>query len=373
MNHGPLPSSAALLAQLRLIRTQGIGPVGYRRLMARYGGAEAALAAHREWAKERVLATPDDISREVAAVTRLGGNILLWGQDGYPAALAELPDPPLALTVLGNVEALHRRQVGLVGNRNASAAGLAWCKDLATQLTLRGVVVTSGLARGIDTAAHEGALNGGGPTVAVVAGGVDHVYPPENGRLRQRIIENGAVVSEQPLGMAPMAQLFARRNRVIAGLSVGVAVSEASRHSGSLITAQCALDYNREVWAVPGAPSDPRAGGPNWLLKNGATLVETAEDILGSLPASPAPYVPRLREQPSLLEDVEAEGNEGGIEDMMPTPRGKVYGLLGAQPVGGDELLRACGLSETDLTGLLVEMELDGHAVREPDGRWRRG
>lgn len=370
MDSPAIPSPALLLAQLRLARTPGVGPAAYRKLMARYGDAAAALAAGREWARGRELASADDAEREVAAVTKAGGQILLWGQPGYPAALAELPDPPLALTVLGSVEALHKRQVGLVGNRNASAAGLAWCRDLAQQLALRQVVVTSGLARGIDTAAHEGALSGGSETVAVVAGGVDHVYPPENARLRARIIERGAVVSEQPFGMAPLAQLFARRNRVIAGLGVGVAVSEASRHSGSLITAQCALDYGREVWAVPGSPADPRAGGPNWLLKNGATLVETAEDILASLPATPAPYVPRLREQPSLLaaEDDDAEG----LEQAM-TARGRVYGLLGAQPVASDDLLRASGVAEQDLSALLTEMELDGHAVREADGRWRRG
>jgi DNA processing protein len=359
------------LAQLRLARTPGLGPVGYRKLLHKHGGAEAVVDSFREWArKEMALPSPDAVRREADAVAKMGGSLILWGQPDYPAALAELPDPPLALTVLGDISALGKRQVGLVGNRNASAAGLAWTKDLARQLSARGVVVTSGLARGIDTVAHEGALAGGAPTVAVVAGGVDHVYPPENKDLRQRIIASGAVISEQPLGMAPMAQLFARRNRIIAGLSVGVVVSEASRHSGSLITAQCALDYGREVWAVPGAPSDPRAGGPNWLLKNGATLVESAEDILGSLPATPAPYVPRLREQPSLLD--EAREDEEGLEEPM-SARGKVYALLSAQPVSNDELVRASGFHEVDLTGLLVEMELDGHAVREADGRWRRG
>lgn len=365
----------ARLALLRLARTPGVGPVGLRKLLARFGNAEAVLDAFATWSRKgQELTGLDRVRREIDALGAVGGHLLLWGDADYPPHLAELPDPPLALSVLGDVRHLHARHVAMVGNRNASAAGLVWSRDLAMALASEGVGVTSGLARGIDTAAHEGALKAGGITVAVVAGGVDHVYPPENAGLRGQIIAHGAVVSEQAWGMVPTAQLFPRRNRIIAGLSVGVAVCEATRHSGSLITAQCALDYGREVWAVPGAPSDPRAGGPNWLLKNGATLVESAADILAHLPARPAPYVAPLR-QPSLLPeayDDEIAGMDGESLSPAATPRTAVYELLGAQAITVDELVRACGLAEHELLTLLVELEMDGHAHREADGRWRR-
>ncbi|MCP5405409.1 MAG: DNA-protecting protein DprA [Pseudomonadaceae bacterium] len=368
--------SPARFARLRLARSGGVGPVGYRKAVAKYGGAEAALAAFGQWARKgQALATEDRVRRELEQLERAGGTLLLWGEDDYPAQLAELPDAPLALSVLGDVRHLHARQVALVGNRNASAAGLTWSRDLATALAGAGVVVTSGLARGIDTAAHEGALRAGGATVAVVAGGVDHIYPPENAKLRAAIIANGAVISEQAWGMAPTAQMFPRRNRIIAGLSVGVAVSEATRHSGSLISAQCALDYGREVWAVPGSPSDPRAGGPNWLLKNGATLVEGVADILAELPTRPAPYVARAV-QPALLEERHMLEDEVEIDETAPlpaSPRAAVYELLGPTPVEVDTLVRQCGLREHELTTLLVELEMEGHTTREADGRWRRG
>lgn len=366
----------SLLAQFRLARTGGVGPITFRKAVGKYGSAEAALNAFAQWGRKgEVLASQPLVEKELEALQKAGGTVLLWGQPAYPQALAELPDPPLVLSVLGDASLLHKRQVAIVGNRNASAAGLAWTRELATALAQASVAVTSGLARGIDTAAHQGALKANGGTIAVVAGGVDHIYPPENRALREEIIGKGAVVSEQPFGTAPTAQLFPRRNRIIAGLSLGVAVCEAMKSSGSLITAQCALDYGREVWAVPGAPSDPRAGGPNWLLKNGAMLVEGAADILQSLPAVPAPYVPRLA-QPSLLAEVEAmiEDEAEGVEGAAaPSPRANVYALLGSAGVSADELIRATGLHESELTLLLAELELDGHATREADGRWRRG
>jgi DNA processing protein len=364
----------ALFAQFRLARTSGVGPVTYRKAVGKYGSAEAALEAFAQWGRKgEAVASVALVEKELSALEKIGGTVLLWGQPDYPAALGELPDPPLVLSVLGDVSLLHKRQVAIVGNRNASAAGLTWTKGLATALARAGVCVTSGLARGIDTSAHQGALQAGGGTVAVVAGGVDHLYPPENKALREEIIARGAVVSEQPFGMVPTAQLFPRRNRVIAGLSIGVAVCEAMKSSGSLITAQCALDYGREVWAVPGAPSDPRAGGPNWLLKNGATLVEGAADILQSLPNAPAPYVPRLV-QPSLLAEVEAVIEEDEGDGTQPaSPRAHLYALLGSAPITGDELVRLSGLNESDMTLMLAELELEGHAAREPDGRWRRG
>ncbi|NBX85922.1 MAG: DNA-protecting protein DprA [Proteobacteria bacterium] len=378
----PTPTTAESLAKLRLARSSGMGSITLRKLMQRYETASHVLARWSEFAKpSMVLCTEDAAQRELEKLRAAGGWMVVWGEEGYPAALQELPDAPIVLSGLGDAQFLSARQVAMVGNRAASAAGLAWSKTLASDLAKAGVVVTSGLARGIDSVAHEGALSANGGTVAVVAGGVDHIYPPENANLRQRIIAHGCVVSEQPFGMVPLAQFFPRRNRIIAGLSVGVVVSEASRHSGSLITAECALGYGRDVWAVPGSPSDARAGGPNWLLKNGAHLVESAADILAHLPAKPAPFVPRVQQQkiqPDLFanadeaDDVFA-GDEGEIDGIEPSLRQKVFGLLGAVSVSFDTLVRMSGVDEAALNGVLIELELDGHASRAADGGWVRG
>lgn len=377
-----LPDTAETLAKLRILRTQGIGPVTYRKLMQRYVNAVDICA---DWERLRTktgqpfpaLAKTDSITRELDALHHAGGVLLMQGDENFPAQLAELPDTPIVLSVLGDASILAHRQIAIVGNRSASASGLTWSKQLAHEIARQGIIPTSGLARGIDTAVHEGAINGGGLTVAVVAGGVDNVYPPENAKLRDAIIANGCVVSEQPWGMMPTASLFPRRNRVIAGLSIGVAVSEATRHSGSLITAEFALNYGRDVWAVPGSPSDPRSAGPNWLLKNGASLIEGAEDILRDLPQRPAPFVLRARDvaQQDLFaapaDDAHVESETGTPDDATPTQR--VYGLLGSVAATFDDLVHETGFNEAVLSGLLIELELDGHAIRESDGRWKRG
>lgn len=368
--------TAEMLAKLRVCRTQGVGPVTFRRAMQRYGSAERAVENWAEISPKTQLCDAALVTREVEALQRAGGWMVFHGEADYPSQLGELPDAPIAVSGLGDVKFLHARQVAVVGNRSASATGLAWGKALAAELARAGVVVTSGLARGIDTAAHDGALTEGGATVAVVAGGVDNIYPPENARLRERIIQNGCVVSEQAWGMVPTASLFPRRNRIIAGLSIGVVVSEATRHSGSLITAECALNYGREVWAVPGSPSDPRSGGPNWLLKNGATLIEGAADVLAGLPARPAPFVVRAA-QADLFSSAAPVRAEIVVEDDASAEpvglRQRLFSLLGGVPVSFDELVRQMGVNEADMSGLLIELELDGHAQREADGRWRRG
>lgn len=377
-----LPDTAETLAKLRILRTQGIGPVTYRKLMHRYANAVDTCA---DWERLRTktgqhfppLAATDSVLREMDALHNAGGVLLMQGDAHFPSQLAELPDTPILLSVLGDASTLMKRQVAIVGNRSASANGLTWSKQLASEIVARGVVPTSGLARGIDTAVHEGAIAAGGLTVAVVAGGVDNIYPPENTKLREAILRNGCVVSEQAWGMQPTASLFPRRNRIIAGLSIGVVVSEATRHSGSLITAEFALNYGRDVWAVPGSPSDPRSAGPNWLLKNGATLIENADDVLRDLPQKPAPFVLKARDvaQKDLFEtvrdDVRAESEDAATNDATPTQR--VYGLLGSVPAAFDDMVRETGFNEAVLSGLLVELELDGHAIREADGRWRRG
>lgn len=374
-------NSAENLAILRLARTAGIGPATYRKLLARHGNALAILAAAPAFLRDgQALFSADDAARELEKLHTHNGRMIILGSPEYPSQLGELPDAPLVLSVLGDVKFLHTRQLAMVGNRSASGSGMAWSEALAHTLAARGVTITSGLARGIDTAAHTGALQAHGATVAVVAGGVDHIYPPENKNLRARIIEHGAVVSEQAWGMAPTAQLFPRRNRVIAGLSVGIVVSEATLHSGSLITAQHALEYGREVYAVPGSPSDPRASGPNWLLKNGATLIENADDILASLPERAAPFVlPRTSVQRDLFSAPAASSaspiivdDEAAHAPENATPRQRIYGLLSHNPLDGDTLARQGDVSETDLNILLTDLELDGLAVREADGRWRR-
>ncbi|RYG59023.1 MAG: DNA-protecting protein DprA [Alphaproteobacteria bacterium] len=377
-----LPDTAETLAKLRILRTQGIGPVTYRKLMQRY---ENAVDICADWPLLRtktgqpfpLLAKADSVLRELDALHNAGGILLMQGDENFPSQLAELPDTPIVLSVLGDPAVLGKRQVAIVGNRSASASGLTWSKQLAHDIASHGIVPTSGLARGIDTAVHEGAITGGGHTVAVVAGGVDNIYPPENAKLREAILAHGCVVSEQPWGMQPTASLFPRRNRVIAGLSIGVVVSEATRHSGSLITAEFALNYGRDVWAVPGSPSDPRSAGPNWLLKNGATLIEGAEDVLRDLPQRPAPFVLRARDVAQAgLFDVPRDAarvEQDDAADADATPTQRIYGLLGSVPAAFDDLVRQTGLDEPTLSGLLVEMELDGHATREADGRWRRG
>ena len=371
--------NAENLAKLRLIRTSSVGNIAVRRLLLRYATAVNALANCGEWQKpSMVLATPQQLETEMSKLQNANGWLVFWGDDDYPAALRDLPDAPITISGIGQQVALHARQVAMVGNRAASAAGVQWSRGVAEDLARAGVGITSGLARGIDTAAHEGALAGGGPTVAVVAGGVDHIYPPENAKLRERIIEQGCVISEQPFGMTPTANLFPQRNRIIAGLSLGVVVSEATRHSGSLITAEFALNYGREVWAVPGTPAEARSAGPNWLLKNGATLIENAADILQQLPQSAAPFVQRFRAQPNLFPEEETRAPDDLLATEEPDAqaqpaRTRLFALLGSAPVTFDVLLRQTGLSEAEANALLVELELDGHAARDADGRWRRG
>lgn len=360
---------------LRLARTPGVGVATVRRAVAKCGSARAAIEAWDDFTQgKRPLVEAREIEKELETLAAHGGVMVAWGSADYPPALQALPDAPLVLSVLGDTRVLHARQVAMVGNRSASAAALAWTQTCASELA-RSVVICSGLARGVDTAAHQGALTTG-RTVAVVAGGVDHVYPPENGALRERIIGTGCVISEQPFGSAPTAQLFPRRNRIIAGLSIGVVVSEASKHSGSLITAQHALDYGREVWAVPGNPGDPRAGGPNHLLKQGAILVEGAADILDGLPEAPAPYLPPAKPapQPTLFAPLapvdtheEAEG-----EDEALSPRQKIWALLGTVPVRFEDILPRVEMNEAELNVLMTELELDGLAARDALGGWRR-
>ena len=276
-------SDSERLDWVRLSRSENVGPVTFRRLLDRFGSAAGALDALPELAakgggKNPRIATKADAEAECETLARLGARHLTYADAEYPAPLAALDDAPPIIAAGRNIGLLSRPCVGIVGARNASLNGRKLAETLANDLAETGIVVVSGLARGIDTAAHTASLARG--TVAVVAGGIDIVYPPENARLQTAIFESGAVVSEMPPGMQPTQRLFPRRNRIISGLSRGVIVVEAALNSGSLITATQALEQGREVFAVPGSPLDPRAGGTNNLIRHGAHLTERAEDVL---------------------------------------------------------------------------------------------
>jgi DNA processing protein len=354
-----------LLARLRLIRSGSIGPVSYRQLLLRFGSAEAALAAipdlaRRGGGRSPVIFSEEQAGREMARVEQLGGRYLVLGQGLYPRALAELDDAPPLLTVCGDLKLLDRPMVAIVGARNASAAACRFARQLAYDLGREGVVVVSGLARGIDTAAHDGAFDSG--TVGVIAGGLDVFYPPENETRQRQLFEQGLVVAEMPPGTEPRARHFPYRNRIIAGLSAGTVVVEAAPKSGSLITARLAAEMGREVMAVPGSPLDPRAQGCNGLIREGATLVQNAADVLEVIRPIGNGMVasPRVPFQGSAPEPA---AEPGGAE------RRTVEELLGPSPVPVDEIVRLSGLSAGAVQLVLLEMDLAGRLDRHAGGK----
>ncbi|HMR30793.1 MAG TPA: DNA-processing protein DprA [Geminicoccaceae bacterium] len=357
---------------LRLARCGGIGAIRFHRLVGRLGSAAAALRALPGMIAAGTAADVEICARERAlqeleAIDGLGATLLAACEPGYPPLLREIADPPPVLTVLGRVEALAGPAVGMVGARNASGNGRLFARAMAGELAAAGLVVASGLARGIDTAAHGGALEAGGVTVAVIASGVDVPYPPENGDLARRIAADGAVISERPLGAAPQARHFPRRNRIISGLALGVVVVEAAPGSGSLITARLAAEQGREVMAVPGTPLDPRHKGTNQLLRDGATLVESAADVLATLRPStrPRPRVPRQAARDPMAPapaPVAAAAEPEGLAALLAE-------RLGPEPLGIDELVRQCSASVAEVQDALVDLELSGRLERHPGNR----
>jgi DNA processing protein len=343
-------------------------------MLRRFGSARAALEAlprlarRGERARTVTAATKASAAAEMAALDRIGGRIVCWGEPGYPNALAQVEDAPPVLSVLGQPEWLDRPMMAVVGARNASANGRRLARELAAALGESGLVVVSGLARGIDAAAHLGALDTG--TVAVVAGGVDIVYPEENRGLYDALRRQGVVVAELPLGSEPQARHFPRRNRIISGMALGVLVVEAAARSGSLITARYALEQGREVFAVPGSPLDPRCRGANDLLRRGATLTETAEDVLTQLgplvqaaaPPRPPTPSPSLEERWSLDAPRGGAGEPAANEDALDM----ILERLGPTPVAVDELVRQCQLTASAVATLLLELELSGRVERHP-------
>jgi DNA processing protein len=353
---------------LRLIRSANVGPRTFGALVRHYGGARGALAALPGLARRggargagRICAR-EEAEREIKAARAMGVAFVALGEPGYPSRLAMIDDAPPLLAVRGNLAALERPMIALVGARNASGAGIKLAGRLAHDLGAAGLVVVSGLARGIDAAAHRASLETG--TVAALAGGHTHIYPPEHAELAEAILPAGAAISEMPLDWEPRARDFPRRNRLISGLALGVVVIEAARRSGSLITARLALEQGREVFALPGSPLDPRAEGSNSLLKQGATFVTEAEDVLEVLrPILGQPLQP-------LAEDVEAPEPAPPPPSVEPDAdeRGRIIELLGPTPVGIDDLVRLAGRSPTLVRTVLLELEIAGRLQRHGGG-----
>jgi DNA processing protein len=323
------------------------------------------LARRGERTKTVTPATRAEGEAELTALQHLGARVVCWGEPTYPSGLAAIDDAPPILTVLGRAELLGGPIVAVVGARNASANGRRFCRDLAAALGQAGVVVVSGLARGIDAAAHLGALETG--SVAVVAGGVDIVYPEENRGLHEGLAREGAIVAELPLGTEPQARHFPRRNRLISGMALGVVVVEAAARSGSLITARFALEQGRDVFAVPGSPLDPRCRGSNDLLRHGAILTEGAEDVLSHLGpqlAHPAPPPRRPSLPPPPVMDWPPARTQAPVADDAALEL--ITERLGPTPVAVDELVRQCHLSAAAVATLLLELELAGRVERHP-------
>lgn len=358
---------ADAIARLRLIRTDSIGPITYRQLLARFGDAETAIRAlpdlARKGGRALTVASIDVAEAELAAVAKLGGAMIFVGTPAYPSLLAGLETAPPVLATRGDISLLERPAVAIVGARNASAAGVRFARQLAADLAAEDLVVVSGLARGIDAAAHQGALAGG--TVAVVAGGVDVVYPPENAALMAQIAEQGLIVAEQMPGVEPQARHFPRRNRIIAGLAAGTLVVEGAPKSGSLITARVAAEAGREVMAVPGSPLDPRAQGCNILIREGATLVQNAADVIEALSAFGEGAQVGMRfkaaESAAWYDEVAVEAGDA--------ERAAIEALLSPTPVAIDEVVRLSGLPSAVVSSALLDLELAGTLVRHAGGR----
>jgi DNA processing protein len=353
---------------LRLIRSDHVGSRTFAELLARCGSAGAALRALPDLARRGGAArAPRVFSREAAlrelrAAQSMGVTLVASCEPDYPPRLAAIDDAPPLIAVRGDASVLARPCVAIVGARNASAAGIKIAERLARGLGEAGFVVASGLARGIDAAAHRASLASG--TVAVLAGGHDRIYPPEHADLNEEILRNGAAISEMPLGWEPRARDFPRRNRLISGLSLGVVVVEAARRSGSLITVRFALEQGREVFAVPGSPLDPRAEGANDLIKQGATMVTDAADVIAVL----EPIVGRGARGAGLLPGTVAEAMDGPDQAGGADARARILGLLGPTPVAPDDLARLAGIAVSHLHALLLELELAGRVTRHRGG-----
>ncbi|MEM7423335.1 MAG: DNA-processing protein DprA [Pseudomonadota bacterium] len=374
-------------ARLRLARSQNVGPRTYSHLIRRFGSAQNALDALPELAarggRAGYTACPlSAIEDELDAALKADAHMFQIGDPGYPALLAQIDPVPPILWIRGNVDLAARNTIGIVGARNASALGLRTARRIARELGTKDHVIVSGLARGIDAAAHEASLETG--TIAVLAGGMDQPYPPENLHLLDRIAEAGMILTEVPFGVKPTGKHFPRRNRLISGLSRGVVLIEAAARSGSLITARFALEQGREAMACPGAPEDPRAAGCNQLIRDGAALIRHAGDVDEAL-AAPRTLTfmeegtefefdadffndGTLRDDYDALTDFDEEGGGHGEEAIAE----QIMGLLGPQPVEIDEIARQCGLTAQELSLPILELDLAGRIEIRPGGMIQR-
>jgi DNA processing protein len=346
------------------LRSRRVGVATYHRLLAEHGSAADALRALPDIAKSAGVSgyevcSEGVVSAELKAGKAAGARLVIHGSPTYPASLYDIADAPPLMWVLGETALLQKPMIALVGARNASSLGTRMAKRLAEDLTKAGFAVVSGLARGIDAAAHHGALAGG--TIAVMAGGVDTIYPAENTQLAQDIAKRGVRLSEMPMGLQPQARHFPMRNRIISGLARAVVVVEAAGKSGSLITARNALDQGRDVLAVPGHPLDARAWGCNLLIRDGATLVRSAEDVIDALtpvveaPEAPAPDLPEVAPQERTLRDI-------------ATLHSEILSRLSAAPIAEDQLMRDIKVTATDVAPVLIDLELDGKITRHAGG-----
>lgn len=355
-------------AWLRLLRSRRVGITTFYRLLAEHGTAQNALAALPEVARAAGVQGYETcpagvIEAEIKAAKAARARLLCLGDPDYPALLSQISDAPPMLWAVGDTSLLSRPTIALVGARNASSLGTRMARALAHELGEKGYCVASGLARGVDTAAHIAAISTG--TVAVMAGGVDVVYPAENGGLAQDIAKTGLLISEQPMGTTPQARHFPSRNRIISGAAQAVVVVEAAVKSGSLITARDALDQGREVLAVPGHPFDARASGCNMLIRDGATLVRNADDVIAALPRLTAPVPPVQRD---LLADLPPPPPERRALAQTATLHQQILSRLGPSPVAEDQLIRDLAVSAGHVGPALVDLELDGKIRRQSGG-----
>ena len=348
------------IARIRLIRSNKIGPVTFSTLLQRFGTAVDVIAAMPEINKRSginaKIISAAEAEDEIAKVETLGGQIFAKGEEGYPEIFMNYLDTPGCISVFGHPHLLEKNSIAIVGSRNASANACSFTEMLAQQLTGHGFVITSGLARGIDASAHRGALAGG--TIAVVAGGLNKIYPKENTRLYEQIKEQGVILSEMPIDTMPTTRMFPIRNRLIAALSQGVVVAEANAGSGSLITTKDAADREVEVMAFPGSPLDPRSSGCNKLIKDGAHLVQNAEDIVSIISSF------NFRATQDELFGNNQQKQSVDLENHLKEAHQTVYENLSFTPTEVDELIRQCHLSPSVVQSVLLKMELDGEIAR---------
>lgn len=352
------------ISWLRLIRSENVGPATFRSLINHFGSADAALdalpaLARRGGAKRDIaIASSQMAERELAATEAAGGSVVAIGEPRYPVYLKAIAAPPPLVSLLGgSVELMNRPAVAIVGSRNASVVGQKMAERIARDLGDAGIVIVSGLARGIDGAAHKASLATG--TVAVVAGGLDHVYPEEHAALRADIVaRGGAILTEMPFGFVPRAKDFPRRNRIVSGMSLGIVVVEAAAKSGTLHTARFALEQGRDVFAVPGSPLDPRAEGTNRLIQSGATLVTSAEDVLEQLRSTIG------RDGPLFSSLEETDDRSDPLDLVDETARTTLISALGPTPVAIDDIILHTGLKSSVVSVLLLELDLAGRIER---------